>query len=145
MPERAPIPGKVALARSVLRVAGGLALATAAVALGIILYGSLVLGLTREEHALLGSAILGSLGVLIAVGSILAGTAAFLVAAAISRRRTWGRVGGLVLGGLLLLLLPVGTVLGVFVLTGLGGAEAGSWFGGPVRNRPPLRAAGTGR
>ena len=130
MNEKVPLPGKVALARSVFRVLGGLGLATAAVVLGVVLYGSLALGLTREEHALLGSALLGGLGVFIVGASVLAGTACLLAAAGISRRKAWGRIGGLILGGLLLPLLPVGTVLGVFVLSGLAGAEAGLWFGG---------------
>jgi hypothetical protein len=129
MPERREMPEKVDMARVVLRVLGGLGLITAAAAIGIILYGSLVLGLTREEHALLGSALLGGLGFLIFGLSFLFGAGALLVASGIARRKAWGRVGGLVLGGLMLPLLPVGTVLGLFVLTGLTGGDANSWFG----------------
>ncbi len=129
IPERREMPAKVETARTALRVLGALGLVTAAAAIGIVLYGSLVLGLTREEHALLGSALLGGLGFLIFGLSFLFGAGALLVAAGISRRKAWGRVGGLVLGGLMLPLLPVGTVLGLFALTGLTGEEAKSWFG----------------
>jgi hypothetical protein len=123
------MPGKINAARSVFLVIGGLGLITAAAVLGTVLYGSLILRLTREEHALLGSAILGGLGVLIIGLSFLLGALALLVAAGITRRRAWGRIGGLVLGGLMLPLLPVGTILGVFVLTGLAGRDANAWFG----------------
>jgi hypothetical protein len=129
MPERREMPKKVDMARVVLRVLGGLGLITAAAAIGIVLYGSLVLGLTREEHALLGSALLGGLGLLIFGLSFLFGAGALLAASGVARRKAWGRVGGLVLGGLMLPLLPVGTVLGLFVLTGLTGGDANSWFG----------------
>ena len=57
------------------------------------------------------------------------GSIALLVAAGITRRQTWGRIGGFVLGALMLPLFPVGTILGLFVLTGLAGADAKSWFG----------------
>jgi hypothetical protein len=129
LPERQEMPAKVDTARVALRVLGGLGLFTATAAIGIILYGSLVLRLTREEHALLGSALLGGLGFLIFGLSFLSGTAALLAAAGISRRKAWGRIGGLVLGGLMLPLLPVGTILGFFILTGLTGGDANSWFG----------------
>jgi hypothetical protein len=129
MPETSEMPEKVGTARAVFRVLGGLGLATAAAAIGIILYGSLVLRLTLEEHALLGSALLGGLGFLIFGLSFVSGAVSLLVAAGISRRKAWGRVGGLVLGGLLLPLLPVGTVFGIFALTGLTGDDANSWFG----------------
>jgi hypothetical protein len=123
------MPGKVGTARSVFRVIGALELVTAASILGIILYGSLVLHLTGDEHALLGSAILGSLGLVLIILAFLLGAVALLVAAGISRRQTWGRIGGLVLGALMLPLFPVGTILGLFVLSGLSGADAKSWFG----------------
>lgn len=123
------MPGKIGAARSVLRVLGGLGLITAAAVLGVVLYGSVILRLTREEHALLGSAILGGLGLLIIGLSFIFGALALITAAGITRRRTWGRIGGFVLGGLLLPLIPVGTILGLFVLTGLAGREANAWFG----------------
>ncbi len=129
MLERREMPEKVDLARVVLRVLGGLGLITAAAALGLVLYGSLILRLTRAEHALLGSALLGGLGILLFGLSFLSGAAALLAAAGIARRKAWGRVGGLVLGGLMLPLLPVGTVLGLFVLTGLTGGDVNAWFG----------------
>jgi len=124
-----PMPGKVAAARSVFRVLGALGLITAAAVLGIILYGSLILRLTREEHSLLGYAVLGGLGLALIVLFFVSGSLALLVAAGITRRRIWGRIGGLVLGVLMIPLLPIGTVLGLFVLTGLTGRDAGDWFG----------------
>jgi hypothetical protein len=123
------IPGKVDTARSVFRVMGALGLITAAAILGIILYGSLVLHLTGEEHALLGSAILGGLGLVLIVLAFLLGAIALLVAAGITGRQTLGRIGGFVLGALMLPLFPVGTILGLFVLTGLSGRDASAWFG----------------
>ncbi len=122
------IPGKVGTARAVFRVLGALGLITAASALGLVLYGSLVLRLTGEEHALLGSALLGGLGLFIFALAFLSGALDLLVAAGISRRKAWGRIGGFVLGGLMLPLLPIGTILGLFVLTGLSGRDADDWF-----------------
>lgn len=129
MPERHEMPERVDVARTALRILGGLGLITAAVVVGIIFYGAFVLRLTRAEHALLGSALFGGLGLLIIVLSLLFGSGALIAASAISRRKAWGRIGGLVLGGLTLPLLPVGTVLGLFVLTGLTAGDANRWFG----------------
>jgi hypothetical protein len=129
MPNEPRMPGKVGTARCVFRVIGTLGLITAAAVLGIILYGSLILHLTREEHALLGSAILGGLGLILIIAAFVLGALALLVAVGITRRRMWGRIGGFVLGGLMLALFPIGTVLGLFVLTGLSGGDAKSWFG----------------
>ena len=129
MPNELRMPGNVGTARSVFRVIGTLGLITAAAILGIILYGSLVLHLTGEEHALLGSAILGGFGLVLIVLAFLLGALALVVAAGITRRQTWGRIGGFVLGALMLPFFPVGTILGLFVLTGLAGADAKSWFG----------------
>jgi len=128
MIENADRPGKIQTARLVFRVLGWLSVATAVVLLTIFVFGSLALGLSGKEQAVVGSGILGGLGQAIFAISLLLAVFFFLTARGIARRRAWAKLAGVVLAILMLPGFPIGTVSGILVLAGLLGREAKSWF-----------------
>jgi hypothetical protein len=121
------VPDKVKLARLCLLVAGWLKFATAGFFLFIFVAGAVLVG-GGERAGLLGSALLGGTGVLLSAASAAAGALDMIAAVGVRRRAAYGRVLGVVLGVLMFPLFPVGTVLGIFVLAGLLGADARAWF-----------------
>ncbi len=128
MTENADMPGKIQTAGLVFRVLGWLSVATTVVLLTIFAFGSLILGLSGKVQAVVGSAILGGLGQAIFAISLLLAVLYFLTARGISRRRVWAKLAGIVLAILMLPAFPIGTVFGIFALTGLLGQEAKTWF-----------------
>ncbi len=130
------MPDSIKTTRICLVVAAGLEMATAALILFIFLSGAFLVGWGTERSELLGSALLGATGIVLAV--LFAAYAVFglFTAAGIAKGRPWSRVAGLVLAALLLPVLPVGTVLGIFALKGLLGPDARAWFGTPNGARP---------
>jgi hypothetical protein len=128
------MPDSIKTTRICLVVAAGLEIATAALLLFIFLSGAVLVGWGTERAELLGSALLGAAGIMLAV--LFAAYAVFglFTAAGIAKGRPWSRVAGLVLAALL---LPVvGTVLGILALKGLLGPDARAWFGTPNGARP---------
>jgi hypothetical protein len=123
------IPARTNAARSAFLILGWLCLATAATVFGVILYGSLGLGLKPGEHALLGSALFGPLGGAIILLAAILGIAGLVTARSIIRGKPWGRIAGIILGIAVLPLVPLGTGLGIIALPGFFGAEARAWFG----------------
>jgi hypothetical protein len=119
---------KVKVARLCLLVSGWLKVATAGLFAFILVSGAVFVGRNSERSGLLGSALLGGLGGLLATASVAAGVLDIVAAAGVRRRNAWGRGLGIVLGALLVPLVPVGTVLGFFVLSGLLSADAREWF-----------------
>ena len=132
------MPEKIKTARLCLIVAGGLKLATAALMLFIFIIGAAFIGWSGERYGLLGSALLGALGIALFAGSAVLGVVDIVAATAVGRGQVWGRVLGIVLGILMLPLVPVGTVLGIFILIGLLGPEAQDWFGQGARAPSPV-------
>jgi hypothetical protein len=130
------MPDSIKTTRICLVVAAGLEIATAALLLFIFLSGAVLVGWGTERAELLGSALLGAAGIMLAV--LFAAYAVFglFTAAGIAKGRPWSRVAGLVLAALLLPVLPVGTVLGILALKGLLGPDARAWFGTPNGARP---------
>jgi hypothetical protein len=128
MIENADMPGKIQTARLVFRVLGWLSVATAVVLSTIFVFGSLALGLSGKEQAVVGSGILGGLGQAICAISLLLAVFFFLTASGIARRKVWAKLAGIAQAILILPGFPIGTVLGILVLTGLLGRESKSWF-----------------
>jgi hypothetical protein len=130
------MPDSIKTTRICLVVAAGLEIATAALILFVFLSGAVLVGWGTERAELLGSALLGATGMMLAV--LFAAYAVFglITAAGIAKGRPWSRIAGLVLAALLLPVLPAGTVLGIFALKGLLGPDARAWFGTPDGTRP---------
>ncbi|HUT08439.1 MAG TPA: hypothetical protein VMY15_06310 [Candidatus Latescibacteria bacterium] len=130
------MPDSIKTTRICLVVAAGLEIATAALILFIFLSGAVLVGWGTERAGLLGSALLGAAGIMLAVLFAAYGVFGLFAAAAIAKGRPWSRIAGLVLAVLLLPAFPVGTVLGIIALKGLLGPDARAWFGSPDGARP---------
>jgi hypothetical protein len=130
------MPDSIKITRICLVVAAGLEIATAALFLFIFFSGAALIGWGTERSGLLGSALLGATGILLAVFFAAFGVADLLIAAGIAKGRPWARIAGILMAVLLLIAVPVGTVLGIFALTGLLGSDARTWFGSPNGAKP---------
>jgi hypothetical protein len=124
------VPNKVKIARLCLLIAGGLKLATAGLLLFILVAGSVTVGWHGERAELLGNALIGIPGALLAAVFLVLGVADIAVARGVRRGAAGARALGVLLATLMLPLLPVGTVLGLYVLGGLLGSDAHAWFSG---------------
>jgi hypothetical protein len=122
------MPNKIKTARLCLLVAGWLKIATAGLFLFIFAAGFVFISGSNERSGLLGSALVGGLGIVLAVASAAVGIIDIITAVGVRRRASWARVLGVILGVLMLPLLPVGTILGLFIIAGLLGAETREWF-----------------
>lgn len=122
------MPNKVKTARLCLLVAGWLKIATAGLFLFIFAAGFVFISGSNERSGLLGSALVGALGIVLAVASAAVGAIDIITAVGVRRRSTWARVLGVILGVVMLPLLPVGTILCPFIIAGLLGADAREWF-----------------
>lgn len=130
------MPDSIKVARIALVVAAGLEMATAALFLFIFVSGAVLVGWGTERAGLLGSALLGAAGILLAAVFAAFGAANLLIAAGVAKGRPWARLAGTAMAVVLLVGFPVGTVLGVLVLMGLLGPDARDWFG-PARPAGP--------
>jgi hypothetical protein len=126
------MPDSIKATRISLVVAAGLEFATAALLLFIFFAGAALIGWHTERSGLLGSALLGAAGMVLAVVFAAFGIIDLVVASAIAKGRPWSRYAGIILGVLYLVAVPVGTILGIIALMGLLGGDARDWFG-PIR------------
>jgi hypothetical protein len=124
------VPNKVKIARLCLLIAGGLMLATAGLLVFIFVAGFVTVGWHGERPELLGNALIGIPGALLAVGFLGLGVLDIAVARGVRRGAGGARAFGVLSGILMLPLVPVGTVLGFYVLSGLLGPDAHAWFSG---------------
>ena len=124
------MPDSIKTTRISLIVAAGLEFATAALLLFIFFAGAALIGWHTERSSLVGSALLGAAGIVLAIVFAVFGIIDLVVAAGIAKGRSWSRYAGIVLGILYLVAFPVGTILGFIVLLGLLGRDARDWFGG---------------
>lgn len=132
------MPDSIKTTRIAFVVAAGLEFATAALLLFIFIAGAVLIGWGTERSGLLGSALLGVTGVLLAIGFAACGVFDLVIAAGIARGRRWARIAGTAMAVVYLVAVPVGTILGVIALMGLFGRDARDWFGAavPVRRNP---------
>ncbi len=131
------MPDNIKTARICFIVAACLEFATAALLIFIFLSGAVLIGWGTERSGLLGSALLGATGILLALSFAAFGVTDLVIAAGIAKGKPWSRFAGIVLAVPLLVAVPVGTVLGVFALKGLSGPDARAWFGSP-NGVPPV-------
>jgi len=131
------MPDSVKTARICFVVAAGLEFATAALFLFIFISGAALVGWGTERSGLLGSAILGAAGVLLALFFAAFGVADLFIASGVAKGRPWARAAGIAMAVLLIVFFPVvGWILGGFALKGLLGPDARTWFGSPNGVRP---------
>lgn len=130
------MPDSIKTTRISFVVAAGLEFATAALLLFLFFAGAALIGFGTERAGLLGSALLGAAGIILAVVFAALGVIDLLVAAGVARGKLWARYAGIVIAVIYLLAFPIGTVLGVIALMGLLGRDAADWFGAPGPRRP---------
>jgi hypothetical protein len=123
------MPDSIKTTRISLIVAAGLEFATAALLLFIFFAGASLIGWGTERAGLLGSALLGAAGIVLAAGFAAFGVIDLIVASGIAKGRPWARFAGIALAVIYLVAVPIGTILGVIALMGLLGRDAADWFG----------------
>ena len=134
------MPDSIKTTRICLVVAAGLEIATAALLLFIVLSGAVLVGWGTERSELLGSALLGAAGIMLA--AVFSPPSAILdlfIASGIAKGRPWSRIAGHRPGRPPAVAVPVGTVLGIIALKGLLGRDARDWFGSLGPGRHPIR------
>ncbi len=70
----------------------------------------------------------GGLGAVVAVMMVVFAVPYVVVGGGIRRRASWARIGGLVLGAMALMSMPIGTMLGIFAFVTLLDTEAAEEF-----------------
>ena len=137
------MPDSIKTTRISFVVAAGLEFATAALLLFIFFSGAALIGWGTERSSLLGSALLGAAGIILAVGLAVFGIAGLVIASGIAKGRPWARLAGIAMAILLLAGFPAGTILGIIALMGLLGQDARDWFGAfrPDRRMPQVPPA----
>jgi len=130
------MPDSIKTTRICLIAAAFLEIATGLLFLFIFTVGAVFIGWGTERSGLLGNALLGAIGVFLAVLFAALGVAGVFTAAGIAKGKPWARVVGLALAVLMLPAIPVGTIIGIFALRGLLGPDARAWFGSPNGTRP---------
>jgi hypothetical protein len=137
------MPNSIKTTRMAFIVAAGLDFAAAALLLFIFFAGAALVGWGTERSSLLGNALLGATGLLLAAIFVAFAVADLVVAAGIAKGRPWGRIAGLALSVIFLFAVPVGTIIGGVALSGLLGQDARDWFmgGAAVRRAPQVPPA----
>lgn len=74
------------------------------------------------------SLIVGGVGLLIAIIFAGFGIVCLLTAKGVEEKKNWAKILGIFIGIIYLTNLPVGTILGIFILIGLMSKEANFWF-----------------
>jgi uncharacterized membrane protein len=122
------MPSKVNTARICLLVQAWISAVVTAIILLAFLLSALGIGLSGETGSGIVASIFGMIGLVIAiiVGALTAFM--FLTAKGISDKKDWAKIAGIVLGILGLTNVPLGTILGIFILIGLFDQEADTWF-----------------
>lgn len=123
------MPSKVNTARIILMVLGWLQIVGAAIFFLIFLFTSVLIGTSGVEGATTGGAISSVVGLVFTIVFIAVGIVSLVTAKGIKEKKNWAKIVGIILGILSLPSIPIGTILGIFVLVGLIGEEADSWFG----------------
>lgn len=123
------MPKKVNTARVILKVLGWIQIVVGVILFLFFLFGSFLIGTSGQEGAGIGSLITGTMGLILMVIVIGLGIVYLITAKGISEKKNWAKTVGIILGVLSLPNVPLGTILGIFILLGLMGEEADSWFG----------------
>lgn len=123
------MPEKVILSRLIIKVSGLLSLFTSAVVLALVIYSHLALGPGSELQKLSGADFLVSRGLMLAVVLLIFGLLELKTASGMVSKKRWSWVTSLLIGIILTLLIPLGTIFGIKLLVNLFSGEVKGWFG----------------
>lgn len=126
------MPEKVSLSRLIIKVTGLLSLFTSITLLLVVIYSYSALPQEREIRSLAGVDFLVSRALLLSVLFIIFGLLALKTASATVSKKRWAWWTSLLIGIILTLLVPLGTIFGIKLLLSIFSPEVKSWFGWPV-------------
>jgi hypothetical protein len=123
------MPEKVSLSRLIIKVSGLLSFFTSAVILAVVVYSLMTLGPGRELQKLTGTDILVSRGLMLAVVVLIFGFLELKTASGMVSKKRWSWISAILIGIVLSLLVPLGTIFGLKLLVNLFSSEVKDWFG----------------
>ena len=122
------MPSKVNTARIILKVLGWIKIVVAIIFLLIFVFGGALIGTSGSQGAVAGGAIFGVVGLVVAIFMAALGVVHIITAKGVADKKNWAKIVGIIIGILDIPNIPIGTILGIFILIGLIGDEADSWF-----------------
>ena len=117
------MPGKVKTAAILYKILGWIE-----IIVGVILGLVFIIGGIAGGSQTMAAGIIGGLVYIVIMGGI---GALFIwyIAKGIENKNSGAKIVGIIFGIIMLFGVPIGTVLGIFILIGLMGDEAKQWFG----------------
>jgi hypothetical protein len=153
MQEGAYMPGKIRALKIIYQVLAILALLGVVLGVLVILTGGILGGLFMKDMerkgyepeegdaasaAAGGSFLAGIFGLPVVIFGIILFILYLLIARGIARKRGWAKVLVIISGILMLPSIPVGTILGIFILLNISSDQSKVWFGEmPASNAVP--------
>jgi hypothetical protein len=122
------MPSKISTAKLMLQILGWLSIAFGTGMMLLFFAGAAIFGSSKEDGAMIGSALFGAIGLGFGIFAIGFGVLHLFTASAIAERKSWAKVCAIILAVLHVMNLPLGTVLAVFIFIGMFSAEADIWF-----------------
>jgi len=124
------MPKNINTARIILKVVGWVDIVLGIILFLMFLFSSFLVRNSPNipENSNIISLIVGGVGLLIAIIFAGFGVVCLLTTKGIEEKKNWAKVLGIIIGILYLTNLPVGTILGIFILIGLMSKEANLWF-----------------
>jgi drug/metabolite transporter (DMT)-like permease len=122
------MPSKVNTARIMLKVLGWIQIVVGIIVVIMGLFGGALIGTSGQEGSGAVAAIVGVWGIVAGIIAIAFGVIYLMTAKGVEEKKNWAKIVGIIVGILSLFSFPIGTILGIFILIGLMGEEANSWF-----------------
>jgi len=129
------MPEKVSLSKQIIKVSAVLSFITVAVLLGLMIFGWLNLGPSKELRQLAGADFLLRRGLGLTLFSLFFGFGGLITSSGISKGQRWSWFASLFIAVLLTLLFPLGTIFGLKLLVSLFSPEVKEWFWYPENFR----------
>jgi len=132
------MPEKVNLSRLIIKVSSLLSFFTSFFILGLILYSRAAFNLSKEIRQISGIDFLTSRGLVILAVTLIFGLLGWMTSSGITKKKRWSWVSSFIIAIILILLFPLGTILGIKLLLSLLSPEVKGWLGW----RQPAGASG---
>ena len=130
------MPEKVSLSRTIIKTAGLLAILTMIMSLFLVCFIYFSSGSEKELLHLAGGDYLLSRALWLSLASLVFGLMSILTASGLTNRKSWSRLTSFLIGVILTLLVPIGTIFGLKLLSNFFSQEMKSWFNAESHNYP---------